>query len=161
MVTVPVGRFRLQIDHLLNVRGAPLWYAGYGHTDDLGRHVRYQVARTSHHVEQLFSAAVKWPLRSLGRGGYLLLGGAWQYYTDRWCTAINVGDRPEFGARLDFPSGFKCSSTPVDVSHHGLFPLYGVGWDLPLGSRFFGIVQYRARWLPYLGELRVGAGFRF
>ena len=74
---------------------------------------------------------------------------------------INVGDRPERGAHLDFPPGFECSSTPADVVHQMPAPLYGVGWDLPLGSRFFGSVQYRARWVPYLGELRVGVGYRF
>lgn len=157
-VTIPAGRLTIQLDYLRSVRGEPLWYLEYPQTDgSLG----YEEARTSHHVEQVFSAAVKWPVRRLGRGGYLLLGGAWQYYTDRWCTAFNVGDRSERGARLDFPPGFECSSTPADVVHQMFAPLYGVGWDLPLGSRFFGSVQYRARWVPYLGELRVGVGYRF
>lgn len=159
--TLPVGRFRLQMDYLRSVRGEPLWYAGYHDTDDQGRDVRFEVARTSHHVEQLFGAAVQLPFRRLGRRGYLLVGGAWMDYTDRWCVARQTGESADHGARLDFPAGFECSSSPADVSHNGLVPLYGVGWDVPLGSSFFGSLQYRARLLPQLGELRVGAGFRF
>ena len=110
--TIPAGRFRVQIDYLRSVRGQPLWYAGYAHTDDHGWNVEYQVARMSHHVEQMFSAAVKWPWRRLGRRGYLLFGGAWHYYTKRWCVAINVGDRPEHGTRLDWRRLFLFSSPP-------------------------------------------------
>ena len=77
-VTIPAGGLKIQIDYLRSVRGEPLWYLEYARTDES---FGYEVARMSHHVEQVFSAAVKWPLRRLGRGGYLLLGGAWQYYT--------------------------------------------------------------------------------
>ena len=73
---------------------------------------------------------------------------------------MSPDDRPEHGARVDFPPGFECSRWPGEVSYIGL-PLYGVGVDFPLGSRFFGSVQYRARLLPLLGDLRVGAGVRF
>ena len=162
-VTVPVGKSRIQIDHLRSVRADPLWYAGYFDPDDPSRDVLFEVARTSRNVEQLVSVAVKWPFRRHGRGasGYLLIGGAWAYYTDRWCSASQTGEIADHGARVDFPPGFECSSSPADYVYRGVLPLYGVGLDLPLGSRFFGSLQYRARLVPWLGELRVGAGFRF
>ena len=159
-ITLPMGRVRVQIDYLRSVRSQPLYYAGYGHTDDQGREISYDVAREDHHLVQVLSVAFKWPFRGRGRGSYVLLGGAWQRGTTRGCVALSPGDRPEHGARLDFPPGFECSRSPGDVTHIVL-PLYGVGVDFPLGSRFFGSVQYRARLIPWLGDLRVGAGIRF
>ena len=159
-ITLPVGRLRLQIEYLRDVRSQPLYYAGYGRTDDQGREISYDVAREDYDVGQVLGVVIKWPFPELSRRSYLLIGGAWTRLTARSCVAVSPGDRPEHGARLDFPPGFECSRSPGDVRQIGL-PLYGVGVDLPLGSRFFGSVQYRARGLPLLGELRVGAGVRF
>ena len=159
-ITLPMGRLGVQIDYLRSVRSQPLYYAGYSHTDDQGREISYDVAREDHHIEEVLGVAIKWPFPRLGRNSYLLIGGAWQRGTTRGCVAVSPGDRPEHGARVDFPPGFECSRWPGDVSYIGL-PLYGVGVDFPLGSRFFGSVQYRARLLPSLGDLRVGAGVRF
>ena len=160
-ITLPVGRLGVQIGYLRNVRRQSLYYLGYGHTDDQGREIRYNVARADFDVEQMVSAAIRWRFPGLGGRSYLLVGGAWQYNRRRACVAISPDDRPEHGARVDFPPGFECSRSPVVKSRIHLAPLYGVGVDLPLGSRFFGSVQYRARWLPSLGEVRVGAGIRF
>ena len=102
-ITLPAGRFRVQIDYLRSVRSEPLYYAGYGHTDDQGREISYDVAREDHHVVQVLGVALKWPIPRLGRSSYLLIGGAWQRGTTRGCVAVSPGDRPEHGARLDFP----------------------------------------------------------
>ena len=159
-ITLPMGRWGVQIDYLRSVRSQPLYYAGYGHTDDRGREISYDVAREHHHVAQEFGVAFKWPFPRRGRSSYLLIGGAVARGMTRACVAISPGDRPEHGARVDFPPGFECSRSPGDVSHIGR-PVYGVGLDFPLGSRFLASVQYRAWLVPWLGELRVGAGVRF
>ena len=159
-ITLPMGRFGVQIDYLRSVWSQPLYYARFSHSDDEGREISYNVAREDHHVAQVLGAAIKWPFPRTGRRGYLLIGGAVQRGTTRGCVAISPGDRPEHGARLDFPPGFKCAHQRGDV-RHVVLPLYGVGVDFPLGSRFFGSVQYRARLLPSLGDLRIGAGIRF
>ncbi len=132
-ITLPVGRLGVQIDYLRNVRSQSLYYLGYSHTDDQGREIRYNVARADFDVEQLVSSAIRWSFPGLGGRGYLLIGGAWQYYRRRPCVAISPGDRPEHGARVDFPPGFKCSRSPVVKSRIHAAPLYGVGVDLPLG----------------------------
>lgn len=155
-----MGGFRLQIEYLRDVQSQPLYYAEYGRTDDQGREISYDVAREAYAVAQALGVVIKWPFPRLGRRGYVLIGGAWTRVTARNCVAVSPGDRPEHGARVDFPPGFECSRSPGDVSQFG-FPLYGAGVDFPLGSRFFGSVQYRALGLPLLGELRVGAGVRF
>ena len=157
-VTVPAGRFQLQLDYLRNVRGQPLYYAGYYDTDEQGRDFSYDRARVDHHVDQVFGAAVLWPFPRGSTTTYLLLGGAYQHTADRWCVARG---EPEPDGRLDFPAGFDCSRDPVDVNLRYLVPLYGVGFDSSLESRFFLRVQYRARLHPMLGDLRVGVGVRF
>ena len=140
------------------MRGQPLHYTGYYDTDEQGRDFRYDRARVDHHVDQVFGAAVLWPFPKGSTTTYLLLGGAYQHTADRWCVA--EGD-PEPAARLDFPAGFDCSREPVDVNLDYLLPLYGVGFDSSLESRFFIRVQYRARLHPLLGDLRTGVGVRF
>ena len=159
-VTLPMGRWGVQIDYLRSVQSQPLYYARYSHTDDQGQEISYDVARKHHHVAQVLEVAFKWPFSRRGRSSYLLMGGAVQRGMTRACVAISPGDRPEHGARVDFPPGFECSRSPGDVSHIGL-PVYGVGVDFPLGSRFFASVQYRAWFVPWVGDLRVGAGVRF
>ena len=158
-ITLPVGGLRVEIEYLRSVQSQPLYYAPYGRTDDQGREISYDVARENYVVGQVLGVAIKWPFPKLSTS-YLLTGGAWGRVTARHCVAVSPDDRPEHGARLDFPPGFECSRSPADVSQIVL-PLYGAGVDFPLGSRFFWSVQYRARLLPLLGELRVGAGVRF
>ena len=153
LVAIPAGKSRLQVDYLRSTRRQPWWYS------DADEHGRYTTARADFHVEQLISVVVKRPWRRLGRRGYLLFGGAWRYYTDRWCVAFRQDDAGDSGR--NFHPGFECSKEPVDVRHRGIAPVYGVGWDLPLGSSAFWSLQYRARWLPMLGELRIGVGYRF
>ena len=135
--TFPADRFRIQIDYLKNVRRQPRY------TDSVG------VSREDHHEDLLIGAVIKWPWR---RGLYWLVGGAYWYSTDRWC--VSPPGEP-------FSTGFECSRDQVDVSHLGIHPLYGIGLDHLLGSRFFVSMQYRARLHPVLGEARIGVGFRF
>ena len=155
-VTVPAGRSRVQFDYLRNVRGQR--YTEYYRTDDQGQEFRYERARVDHHVDQVFSAAVLWPFLRGSTTTYLLLGGAYQHTADRSCVAEG---EPQPGGRLDFPAGFNCPRDPVYVSWPNVLPLYGVGLDSSLESRFFIRVQYRARLHPLLGDLRIGAGVRF
>ena len=157
-VTVPTGRFRLQLDYLRDVRSQSLYYAGYYDTDEQGRDFSYDRARMDHHVDQVFGAAVLWPFPRDSTTTYLLIGGAYQHTADRWCVAEG---EPEPRGRLDFPAGFDCSRDPVDVNIRALVPLYGVGIDSDFESRFFIRVQYRARLVPSLGDLRIGVGVRF
>ena len=103
-VTVPAGRFRLQLDYLRDVRGQPLHYTGYYDTDEQGRDFRYDRARVDHHVDQVFGAAVLWPFPKGSTTTYLLLGGAYQHTADRWCVAEG-----ESGARrtAGLPGGVR------------------------------------------------------
>ena len=105
-VTVPTGRFRLQLDYLRDVRSQSLYYAGYYDTDEQGRDFSYDRARMDHHVDQVFGAAVLWPFPRDSTTTYLLIGGAYQHTADRWCVAEG---EPEPRGRLDFPAGFDCS----------------------------------------------------
>ena len=86
-VTVPTGRFRLQLDYLRDVRSQSLYYAGYYDTDEQGRDFSYDRARMDHHVDQVFGAAVLWPFPRDSTTTYLLIGGAYQHTADRWCVA--------------------------------------------------------------------------
>ena len=59
----------------------------------------------------------------------------------------------------------RSGTSSADAEHvltrsPGMCVLAPVGFDFP-SHLVFGSVQYRARWLPMLGELRVGAGVRF
>ena len=165
-LTWGTGKFRLQADYTHN-RRRQLSYPGY-YEEHQGHEIVVLRAYRDDFVEHVGSAALYWRLSENARvTPHLLVGLVYINRANRRCVAqgeplqripARTHDPDELLYRVEFVAGEerRCLNEP-HPTFNGILPQAGLGFDIPIGSRFFARAQVRA---PVL-EFRIGAGLRF